>query len=346
LICQLQIHQTPLYFGVWQIDSSVSLCATRTSVGAFFMASKLIKTLSTVAFASIIALSTSVVDAKKFGGGKSVGSQRDTSAQRQSAAPTATPGAPAAAAAAAPAAAGAAAKTGMAKWAGPIAGIAAAVGLGYLFSQMGAGGFLGFMLIAILLIVGLGFLARNMMKKQASSANGAPMQANGAPMQANGAPMQYQTPQGEPMNRAPLGGAISGGAAVAAASGLAGGFGIPAGFDKAGFEDNAKKQFMALQAANDKGDLDAVRDFSTDEFYNQIAKDVIAGNKDATQVDELNAELLGIETDRGNYWASVQFTGKMREDGVMLASPFTETWNLVKPVDGSKGWLLAGIQQA
>jgi predicted lipid-binding transport protein (Tim44 family) len=298
------------------------------------MASKLTKTLSTVAtvaFASILVLSASVVDAKKFGGGKSVGSQRDSVTQRQSGTPTAAPAtAPAAAATAAPAAAGAAAKTGMAKWAGPLAGIAAAVGLGYLFSQMGAGGFLGFILIAVLVLVGLGFLARNMMKKQAAA--------------ANGVPMAYQAPQAEPMNRAPLGGSV-GGAATAAASGLAGGFGIPADFDKVGFEDNAKKQFMALQAANDKGDLDAVRDFSTDEFYNQIAKDVIAGNKDATQVDELNAELLGIETDRGQYWASVEFTGKMREDGMVMGTAFRETWNLVKPVDGSKGWLLAGIQQ-
>jgi predicted lipid-binding transport protein (Tim44 family) len=294
------------------------------------MASKLFKTLSTIAFASIIALSTSVVDAKKFGGGKSVGAQRDAVTQRQSGAPTAAPATPnAAAATAAPAVAGAAAKTGMAKWAGPIAGIAAAIGLGYLFSQMGAAGFLGFLLVAVLLLVGLGFLARNMMKKQAT---------------ANGAPMQYQAPQAEPAYREPISGAV-GGAAGAAAAGLAGGFGIPAGFDKAGFEDNAKKQFMALQAANDKGDLDAVRDFTTDEFYNQIAKDVIAGNKEVTQVDELNAELLGIETERGNYWASVQFTGKMREDGMVMPSSFVETWNLVKPVDGSKGWLLAGIQQ-
>lgn len=313
--------------GCGRLTLSISLCATRTSVGAFFMASKLVKTLSTIAFAAVIALSASIVDAKKFGGGKSVGSQRDSVTQRQSGAPTAAPATPnAAAASAAPAAAGAAAKTGMAKWAGPLAGIAAAVGLGYLFSQLGAGGFLGFLLIAVLVLVGLGLLARNMMKKQAAS--------------ANGAPMPYQAPQAEPMNRTAL---DSGGSAATAA--LAGGFGIPAGFDKAGFEAQAKKQFLALQAANDKGDLDAVRDFATDEFYNQIAKDVIAGNKEATQVDELNAELLGIETERGNYWASVQFTGKMREDGMVMASPFSEVWNLTKPVDGSKGWLLAGIQQ-
>ena len=102
---------------------------------------------------------------------------------------------------------------------------------------------------------------------------------------------------------------------------------------------------MAMQAANDKGDLDEVRNFATDEFYNQIAKDVVGGNKDATHVDELHANLLGIETDRGQYWASVEFTGKMREDGMVMGSAFSEVWNLVKPVDGSKGWLVAGIQQ-
>jgi predicted lipid-binding transport protein (Tim44 family) len=299
------------------------------------MATSFIKTISALAIAAAVAFSASVVDAKKFGGGKSVGAQRDSVTQRQSGSPSAAPATPNNAAAAAPAAgtaaAGAAAKTGMAKWAGPIAGIAAAVGLGFLFSQLGAGGFLMFLLVAVAMLVGLGFLARRMMRNQAT---------------ANGAPLQYQGAQGgsnEPVSRQSA--SVGSASAPATASGLAGGFGIPAGFDKSGFEANAKQQFMSLQAANDKGDLDAVRDFTTDEFYNQIAKDVISGNKEATQIDELNAELLGIETERGSYWASVQFTGKIREDGMMMGSPFVETWNLVKPVDGSKGWLLAGIQQ-
>jgi predicted lipid-binding transport protein (Tim44 family) len=191
--------------------------------------------------------------------------------------------------------------------------------------------------LGILLIVGLAIVAmivfgRMMMKK--------PLAATG------GATPSGATPQADPMQYS--GNAIAAGSATAPAmaGGLAGGFGIPAGFDKSGFEDNAKKQFMTLQSANDKGDLDAVRDFATDEFYNQIAKDVVGGNKDATEVDDLHAELLGIETERGQYWASVEFTGKMREDGMVMASPFREIWNLMKPVDGSKGWLLAGIQQA
>jgi predicted lipid-binding transport protein (Tim44 family) len=200
---------------------------------------------------------------------------------------------------------------------------------------MGAGGFMGMLLIAGLVIIGLVLVGRMMMRKQAVQGVG----ATGATPAPFGALRQSEPPQF-------AGAAAAGAAAPVMASGLAGGFGIPAGFDKAGFEDNAKKQFVTLQAANDKGDLDAVRNFATDEFYNEIAKDVIGGNKDATQVDGLHAELLGIETERGQYWASVEFTGNMREDGKVMPSPFREVWNLMKPVDGSKGWLLAGIQQA
>jgi predicted lipid-binding transport protein (Tim44 family) len=299
----------------------------------------MLKSLSLVVVSAALALGAATVDAKKFGGGKSVGSQRDAVTQRQANPQSATPATAGAttpaAGAAATGAAGAAAKS-TPRWLGPVAGIAAALGLGYLMSQMGTAGLMGFLLVGILFIVGMFFLGRMLMKKNAAS--------NGAPMPFG----QGNTPQTEPALRTPAAGAFGGAAATAPvmAAGLAGGFGIPADFDKVGFEDNAKKQFMSLQSANDKGDLDAVRDFTTDELYNQIAKDVIGGNKEATRVDELHAELLGIETDRGNYWASVQFTGKMSEDGIVMASPFTEVWNLVKPVDGSKGWLLAGIQQS
>lgn len=296
----------------------------------------MLKTVSIALVAVAIAFGAATADAKKFGGGKSIGAQR-AAPSSPSASPTAAPSTPssAATAAAAPAAgaAAAAAKPSlMSRMAGPLAGIAAGIGLGYLFSKMGAGGFLGILLIVGLVIVAMIVFGRMMMKK--------PLTATGAasPLGA--------TPQAEPMQYSGNAAAAGAAAAPAMAGGLAGGFGIPAGFDKSGFEDNAKKQFMTLQSANDKGDLDAVRDFATDEFYNQIAKDVVGGNKDATMVDDLHAELLGIETERGQYWASVEFTGKMREDGMVMASPFREIWNLMKPVDGSKGWLLAGIQQA
>ncbi len=293
------------------------------------------KLISTVAMCAVLALATTDVDAKKFGGGKSVGAQRSSVSDAKSGAPSAAPANAAMAAPAAGAAAAAAKPSMMSRMAGPLMGIAAGLGLGYLFSQMGAGGFMGMILMAVLVIGGIFLLMRFMNRnKQQAAANGAPMPFGKSQAPERVEPMQYA-------------GSAAGVAAAAPlmAGGLAGGFGIPAGFDKSGFEDQAKKQFMSLQAANDKGDLDAVRDFSTDEFYNQIAKDVVSGNKDTTHVDELHANLMGIETDRGQYWASVEFTGKMREDGMVMGSTFSEVWNLVKPVDGSKGWLVAGIQQ-
>jgi predicted lipid-binding transport protein (Tim44 family) len=308
------------------------------------------KLISTIAMCAALALTTTVVDAKKLGGGKSVGAQRSSVSDAKSGGTSASPNsAPANAAMAAPAAgaAGAAAAAAkpsmMSRMAGPLMGIAAGLGLGYLFSQMGGGaaGMIGMLLLGLLVVGVLVFFGRKLLSKQQPALAGAnagnPAAPFGAPAAAQ--PMQYAGSDATGSATAAAGG-------VAMASGLAGGFGIPAGFDKSGFEEQAKKQFMSLQAANDKGDLDAVRDFSTDEFYNQIAKDVVGGNKEATHVEDLQAHLMGIETERGQYWASVEFTGKMREDGMVMGSAFSEVWNLVKPVDGSKGWLVAGIQQA
>jgi predicted lipid-binding transport protein (Tim44 family) len=59
----------------------------------------------------------------------------------------------------------------------------------------------------------------------------------------------------------------------------------------------------------------------------------------------LAAEVLEVKTVGRDHWASVHFTGTLREDGALLPTAFDEIWNLTKPVDGSTGWLLAGIEQ-
>jgi predicted lipid-binding transport protein (Tim44 family) len=59
----------------------------------------------------------------------------------------------------------------------------------------------------------------------------------------------------------------------------------------------------------------------------------------------LNASLLEVVTEGGAHWASVRFFGNLRESPQAAPEAFEEVWNLRKPVDGSTGWLLAGIQQ-
>ena len=119
---------------------------------------------------------------------------------------------------------------------------------------------------------------------------------------------------------------------------------FPPGFDAAGFARHAKQQFTALQAAHDAGDRSALKDVLTPEMYSEIVRDLEAGPRPATEVVNLDAEVLEVVTEGDRHWASVRFTGKLREGGGVPA-PFDEVWNLSKPIDGKSGWMLAGIQQ-
>jgi predicted lipid-binding transport protein (Tim44 family) len=62
-------------------------------------------------------------------------------------------------------------------------------------------------------------------------------------------------------------------------------------------------------------------------------------------VVQLNAELLGVEERANEYFASVRFSGLLREAPGAAAEPFVEVWNLSKANRAGEGWLLAGIQQ-
>ena len=118
---------------------------------------------------------------------------------------------------------------------------------------------------------------------------------------------------------------------------------LPAGFDEAGFLKAAKLNFIRLQAANDSGRIDEVREFTTDALFEEL-KSEIRGEQQ-TDVVSLQADLLEVATESEKHWASVRFSGLIREAPGATPAEFEEVWNLVKPADGSSGWLLAGIQQ-
>ncbi len=120
----------------------------------------------------------------------------------------------------------------------------------------------------------------------------------------------------------------------------------PPGFDPAPFVEQAKLQFRKLQAAYDANDRKALAEVMTPEMFAQISSELAQrGAHIPTEVMRLDAEVLEATTEGDRHWASVQFKGLLREDGTVLPKEFEEIWNLSKPVDGSTGWLLAGIQQ-
>jgi predicted lipid-binding transport protein (Tim44 family) len=122
---------------------------------------------------------------------------------------------------------------------------------------------------------------------------------------------------------------------------------IPADFDVPAFVRNAKVNFMRLQAANDAGNLDDIREFTTPEVFAEIQMDIRERNG-ATQeprVLDLAADVRDVAEEGNRYIVSVHFSGRVQEDG---ADPedINEIWHLTKPRQGSGGWTLAGIQQS
>jgi predicted lipid-binding transport protein (Tim44 family) len=81
-------------------------------------------------------------------------------------------------------------------------------------------------------------------------------------------------------------------------------------------------------------------------MFVEISKEIeTRGLHHPTEVVTLNAEIVEVTTEANAHWASVRFTGLLREDNSPTPTSFDEVWNLTKPLSGDSGWLLAGIQQ-
>jgi predicted lipid-binding transport protein (Tim44 family) len=255
-------------------------------------------------------LAATDVEARRLGGGRNIGAQRNVTAP-----PAQTPARQQAAPAQQGAQQAAPAATGS-RWLPILGGLALGGMLGYLF---GGSGILGILLLALMAIAAV-VAVRAFMRRRAEAPR----------------PVQYAGMR-ETIDVTP-GSAGSQSAAPASVRSH-----LPAGFDASGFLRAAKLNFLRLQAANDAGRLEDIREFTTDELYQELERDL--GDKQQTAVIGLEADLLEIATEGGRHWASVRFTGTVRETPGAAPEPFGEVWNLVKPADGSSGWLLAGIQQ-
>ncbi|NLC22942.1 Tim44-like domain-containing protein [Oxalobacter vibrioformis] len=121
---------------------------------------------------------------------------------------------------------------------------------------------------------------------------------------------------------------------------------IPADFEVNSFIRNARAYYIRMQAAWDKADIDDIHEFTTPEMYAEMKLQLQerGPSPNVTDVVSLDAELLGIETIGDEYFASVKFTGTVREDKDADLTAFTEVWNLTRPLTGKEGWVLAGVQ--
>lgn len=274
-------------------------------------------------------------EARRLGGGRAAGMQRQMPPKQADVAPKPGPGATAAA----PAAAGTAATAGRRSFLGPLAGLAAGLGIAALLSHFGLGeGFANF--VTLLLLAAVAFIAIRWLMRRMGV--GAPT-ARAAPgnLQFAGAGGPPPGKVNEPMQRSAVTMPVAAGSAVdARIPGLQ-----PEGFDAAEFERIAKMIFIRLQAANDAAEVDDLRRFTTPELFASLRLDLQerAAAAQKTDVVQLNAEVLDTAQEDGQWIVSVRFHGLIREEDGAAAEPFDELWHLVKPVQGEREWAIAGI---
>jgi predicted lipid-binding transport protein (Tim44 family) len=315
----------------------------------------------TLILALVLTLAGLNAEAARLGGGRSLGRQSSNVTQRQTA-PTqgvARPTAPAPTAPAIPAP--------KRPWGAMLGGLAAGLGLAWLANSLGMGGafsqILMFTLLALLVMMAVGWFMRSRRSAQAAAAANSPFAFEGATPtnvvqlpasyrpenvgnDASARPWERSSTTFESLKAEPAAtGSMIG-------SGLSGSqsWGVPAGFDTEGFLKSAKANFVSLQAAWDQADFNALRSMTTDgmltELRGQIAERGVPpdGKVNQTEVMMIEAQLLGIEDSGDDYLASVEFSGMIREEPSAGASPFREVWNMAKPKNGQSGWLVAGVQ--
>jgi predicted lipid-binding transport protein (Tim44 family) len=271
-------------------------------------------------------------DARRMGGGSSVGKQYSTPSPVQTPPSSQRPAQTQAQAAApgmrTPQAGGAS------RWLGPLAGLAAG---GLLASLFFGGAFEGFQIMDVLVIVALAFgvfmIVRMMRRRQAAG----PMPA-GAGAYGRIAAMD-QGPRGPAPSALGTGSA----APVSASTDQ-----VPAWFDAAGFVAGAKGHFVALQAAWDKGDFSDLQEYTTPQMLTELKGEYARlGGPQHTEVVRLQAEMVSVQRDGNQAVASILFSGLIREDPQAPAQEFREIWHVQHDWASAAGnWYIAGIQQA
>lgn len=235
---------------------------------------------------------------------------------------------------------------------GPLAGLAAGLGLAALFSHLGFGAGLSSMLGTLLLVVAAVWLFSKLVRRVLGGAIQSPaLQTSGSPRttyttghNTEASPQNqfgnaFNAPTFEP---APTPAEEYAGESAGMVKAL------PAGFDEPAFIAQVKKFYVNMQAVFDRADMAELHNYCTDDVVHALEQEIKsqrpAGGQQ-TDVVTINAELIGFELDVDEEIATVHFSGHVREAAGEPAEQFEELWTLVRPATpaAGAGWLLAGV---
>jgi predicted lipid-binding transport protein (Tim44 family) len=302
-------------------------------------------------------------EAKRLGSGSNMGRVAPGSGASQAvpAKPAQPQAAPQAAkpATANPAAAQAATRS---SWMGPIAGLAAGLGLAALASYLGFGEELMSLMLILLAVVVVFAVFRMLAGRRQASAGqyGQPAMAKTGygnnELGAEARPSNVSWPAQMGSSGGGSAGVSAGGSGYAGAAGVGGAAQVAAtdvsAEEIAQFVKVASEQFNKLQSIWDSGDIHTLAEFCTPEMTRELSHQIAGrkGSQNLTQVVQLDSEWLGMADSQDDFGKPVdevhiRFSGLIREAADAAASDFNEIWTLHRVKNGDTGWQLAGITQ-
>lgn len=264
-----------------------------------------------------------VVEAKKFGGSKSIGKSHQT-APAQPAATTTAP-------AKAPATTG---KKGM--MGGMLGGLLAGGLLAALF--MGEG-FENIQFMDILIIALVAFVLFKIIRTLMASKTTA--QQRPAYAGAGQANPNLQRQQAEQT------GFANGGSSGFAQAASDVPFNLPAGFDLPAFLEGSRSHYKTLQQAWNENDLSKIQEYVSIELYNELSSQrrELVGDQH-TEVMFMDAELVRATHNASLAEVSVKFSGRYRDTVEGIEEDIKEVWHLERNVtQANSPWLIVGIEQ-
>ena len=216
---------------------------------------------------------------------------------------------------------------------GPIAGLAAGLGLAALASYMGIGEELMSFLLILLAGIAIFFIVRLVLRNMQSQPSlvGAPSSFNRSNIESStpkkpvmGSTSSYQNTQKETISQDEI----------------------------ESFLENSKKQFIEIQKIWDSRNIDNLKSFCTDDLILDLSRQINERTNlsEKTSITELNASWQGMNT----YFSKdghevdevyVLFSGMVRENDNSASKEFSEIWTLQRLKSTNDGWLIAGITQ-
>jgi predicted lipid-binding transport protein (Tim44 family) len=245
---------------------------------------------------------------------------------------------------------------------GPIAGLAAGLGLAALASYLGFGEELMSLMLIILAVVVVFAVFRMLAGRRQASAGqyGQPAMAKTGygnnELGAEARPSNVSWPTQLGGSAGGNAGGSSGGRSYAGAAGVGGAAQVAAtdvsAEEIAQFVKVASEQFNKLQSIWDSGDIHTLAEFCTPEMTRELSHQIAGrkGSQNLTQVVQLDSEWLGMADSQDDFGKPVdevhiRFSGLIREAADAAASDFNEIWTLHRVKNGDTGWQLAGITQ-